>query len=225
MQGEGIIKELVLLDGKPAARIQCWPALIPAPVCYLLAHAGGSDAPLAASVFAAESSADGFLCAPPIPESWTPGAPLNLRGPLGHGFDLPVAFRRVALIAFDDAPYRLLALLDSISKQDSSVVLVCENPPADLPLEIEVQPMSAWMDVFHWADYIAMDAARESLPELKKSFDERKRLAVGNEAQILVRTPMPCGGLADCGVCAVEVRNGYKLACEAGPVFDLKELI
>jgi NAD(P)H-flavin reductase len=35
---------------------------------------------------------------------------------------------------------------------------------------------------------------------------------------------MPCSGLADCGVCAVPARRGYKLACKDGPVFDLDEL-
>ncbi len=225
MRAQGIIKELILLDGKPAARILCAPALIPVPGRYLLAHADGSDAPLAASIFAARIFADGFLCTPPIPESWTPGTRLNLRGPLGRGFELPITSRRAALIAFDDSPRRLLALLDSIIKQGASVTLICENPPDDLPLEIEVQPMSALMDACNWADYIAMDAVRESLPRLRKMFGERNPLPARNEAQILIRTPMSCGGLADCGVCAVEVRNGYKFACVDGPVFNLKESI
>ncbi len=95
MQGEGIIKELVLLDGKPCARIQCDPSLIPAPGQYLLAYADGSDSPLAASVFSAKSFADGFLTAPPIPSSWNLGMRLHLRGPLGHGFILPEDARRV----------------------------------------------------------------------------------------------------------------------------------
>ncbi len=237
MQGEGIIEELVLLDGKPAARILCAPSLIPAPGRYLLAHANGSDSRpalypsvLAASIFSTKSfpdtsaSAGGFLCAPPIPESWTPGTRLNLRGPLGHGFDLPVAARRVTLIAFDDLPRRLLALLDSILRQDASVALICGNPPDDLPPEVEVQPMSALADICNWADYIAMDAARGSLPELKKMFGMGSPLGVRGEAQILIRTPMPCGGLAECGVCAVEGRKDPQLACEDGPVFDLNEL-
>jgi NAD(P)H-flavin reductase len=41
----------------------------------------------------------------------------------------------------------------------------------------------------------------------------------------LVVAPMPCGGLAECGVCAVTTRRGWKLACKDGPVFDLGELI
>jgi dihydroorotate dehydrogenase electron transfer subunit len=225
MQAEAKISELVLLDGKHAARILCAQSLIPAPGRYLLAQADGSNSPLAASVFSAKSFSDGFICAPPVPESWIPGTRLNLRGPLGRGFDLPVLARRVALIAYDDSPRRLLALLDSISKQNASVTLICEYPPDDLPLQVEVQPMKAFHEVCDWADYIAIDAARESLPQLKKMLGAGNPSKIRYEAQILIRTSMPCAGLAECGVCTVEVRNGHRLACEDGPVFELREIV
>ena len=239
MQAEGIIKELVLLNGKPSARIQCDPTLIPTPGQYLLSYADGSDLPpalrssvLASSVFSAKSFADGFLAAPPLPNSWHLGAHLHLRGPLGHGFILPKDARRVALIAFDtqqagasDSPTRLLPMLDAALKQEASIVLICRTPPDDLPLQIEVQPMSALLDICNWADIIAMDAARESLPELKKMLGRSDPFIVKNEAQILIRTPMPCGALAECGVCTVESHRGPLLACKYGPVFNLKDLL
>jgi len=43
-------------------------------------------------------------------------------------------------------------------------------------------------------------------------------------AQVLVRTPVPCGGIAECGVCAVTLKSEWKLACKDGPVFDWGEL-
>ena len=49
-------------------------------------------------------------------------------------------------------------------------------------------------------------------------------MVMGGEAQALVRTPMPCGALADCGVCTVRTSRGPKLACKDGPVFDLSLL-
>ena len=225
MQAEGIVRELVLLDGEPSVRIQCEPSLIPAPGQYLLAYADGSDSPLAASVFSAKSLADGFLAAPPVPLSWNLGMRLHLRGPLGHGFVLPNDARRVALVAFDDSTSRLMPLLDSALKQQASIVLVCQTSPDDLPLQIEVQPLSALMDVCNWAEYIAMDASRESMPELKKMLGKSGKLIVKNEAQILIRTPMPCGAIAECGVCAIESHRGQLLACKDGPVFDLKDLL
>ena len=232
MQGEGIIKELILLDGKPSVRIQCDLSLIPAPGQYLLAYADGSDSPLAASVFSAKSfantqktSASGFLAAPPIPTLWNLGMRLHFRGPLGHGFILPKDVRRVALIALDDFPVRLLALLDTTLKQEVSIVLVCRTPPDDLSLQIEVQSLSALMDVCNWAEYIAIDSARDALPELKKMLGRSSPFIVMNEAQILIRTPMPCGALAECGVCTIESHRGPLLACKDGPVFDLKDLL
>ena len=225
MQAETKIVELILLDGKPAARILCPPKMIPAPGQYLLAHADDSDAPLAASVFAAKIFADSFLAAPSVPSSWTPGTRLHLRGPLGRGFVLPSSARHVALIAFDNSSARLLPLLDLALKQGSSVALVSETPPDDLPLQVEVQPLRALSDVRSWADYVAMDAARESLPGLREKIGMMSPLAARNDAQILVRTPTPCGALAQCGVCAVETRRGHLLACGDGPVFDLKDLL
>jgi len=225
MQANAKITELILLDGKPAARILCPSKLIPAPGQYLQAFADGSDSPVAASIFAAKIFTDSFLAAPSVPSSWMPGTCLCLRGPLGHGFALPSSARRVALIAFDDSPVRLLPLLDLALKQDSSVVLVCETPPDDLPLQVEIQPLRALSDVRSWADYVAMDAARESLPWLREKFGMMSPLVPWNAAQILIRTPMPCGALARCGVCAVETRRGHLLVCDDGPVFDLKDLL
>ncbi len=224
MQADGTIKELILLDGRPAAWIRCPPGLIPAPGQYLLAHADGSEAALAAAVFAANTSSEGFLTALPVPADWTPGRGLHLRGPLGRGFAVPAYARRIALIAVNDSPRRLLALLDPAFKQDASVTLVCEHTLDDLPLEVEVQPVRALADACHWADYVALDCARESLPVLKDLLGTETGSMVAR-AQVLVRVPMPCGGLAECGVCSVKVRGGYQLACEYGPVFDLNDLI
>ena len=52
-----------------------------------------------------------------------------------------------------------------------------------------------------------------------------KQAKVRFEAQVLVLVPMPCGGMGECGVCAVKIQRGWKLACKDGPVFDLEDLI
>ena len=232
MQAEGKVIELILVDGLSAARIACPPRLIPPPGTYLLAHMPGSDSPLATTIFRAgffgdthSMGEDGFLIAPPAPESWTPGTRLYLRGPLGHGFAMPATARRIALTAFDSSPRRLLNLLDAAFKQKAEVTLVCESQPDDLPLQVEVQPLGALSEACSWADYLAIDAARESLPSLKQILEKISPLKIPVRAEILVRTPMPCGALAECGVCSVELRGGVQMACEDGPVFDLKSLI
>jgi hypothetical protein len=112
-------------------------------------------------------------------------------------------------------------LLEAASRQDASVTLVCQNPPEELPLQIEVLPLEALAEVLKWADYAAFDAARESLPGLKNKLREGGKSAARAEAQVLIRVPMPCGGLAECGVCTVRFRRSNCLACEEGPVFEL----
>lgn len=206
-------------------RLVCPPKLIPAPGQYLLAQAFASDAPLAVPVFLSESAPNGFRLASPLPVAWTPGTRLHLRGPLGHGFSLPVSARRVALVALDDSPARLRGLIRPALKQGAAVTLVCKDVSDDLPEDVEVQPLRALSDVLNWADYAAFDVARETLPELRSRLGRESQVRVRWEAQVLVRAPMPCGALADCGVCAVTVKHGWKMVCKDGPVFDLAELI
>ncbi len=224
MLGEGRVTELQLLDEDAAAWLACPAALIPAAGQYTLAHTGDLAAPLATVLFAARTFPNGFLTAPPIPSRWAPGTALHLRGPLGQGFVLPPGARRVALVAHGCSARRLLALLEPAFRQGASVVLVSGETPDDLPLQVEAQPPGALLDAYRWADYVAFDVARESLPELKAEFQaDRSLLRV--EAQALVRTRMPCGALAACGVCTVEAGRQQLLACEDGPVFDFRQLM
>jgi dihydroorotate dehydrogenase electron transfer subunit len=103
-------------------------------------------------------------------------------------------------------------------------VLVCSSAPDNLPDDVEVQPLSALRDVLEWADYLAFDIARENLNSLREQLGNLAHLAAVNAAQVLIRTPVPCGGIADCGVCAVTLKSEWKLACKDGPVFDWGEL-
>jgi dihydroorotate dehydrogenase electron transfer subunit len=133
---------------------------------------------------------------------------------------LPSAARKVALVAFDDAPSRLRGLIGLALRQDAAVVLVSNSAGDTLPDEVEVQPLSALTDILEWTEHAAMDVGRENLRQLIERIGKWKPL----EAQILIRTPVPCGGIADCGVCAVTLKDKWKLACKDGPVFDWREL-
>jgi hypothetical protein len=221
-QDKGIIKE-IFLDG--SARIDCPPELIPNPGQYLLAHTLASDSPIADSVFYSHSSPNGFIAAAPIPNLWTPGTSLNLRGPLGHGFVIPAFARKIALLAFDDSPARLLGVIPLALKQGAEVVLLCNSTVNDLPEVVEVQPLQVMQEILHWADFAAIDAARENLNQLKEKMGEGNQAKAWCEAQVLIRTQMPCGALAECGVCAVVIHHQWKMACKDGPVFDWKELV
>ena len=157
MQAEGIVSELILSDGAPCARVRCPPGLIPAPGQYVLAHAAGSDLPLADALFAAAALSDGFVTAQPVRAAWTPGTRLHLRGPLGHGFSLPTAARRIALVPFKCPARALLSLLEHAFRQEASVTLVGDDTPDDLPLQVEVQPAHALAEVIRRAPKMKRD--------------------------------------------------------------------
>jgi hypothetical protein len=220
--GQGQLTE-IYLDSR--AQILCPPELIPAPGQYLLAHASLSDDPLAVPVFFSHSAPNGFVAAPYLPLSWTPGTQLSLRGPLGHGFTIPAAARKVALIAFDESPERLRGLIPIAFKQGAEVVLVSGVSAYDLPEAVEVQPLQALQDVYQWANYAAFDAARENLPQLGKMSGAGNTTLSQSKgqplAQVLVRAPMPCGAIAECGVCSITIHREWRMICKDGPVFDL----
>jgi len=202
-----------------AGQIACPPGLIPAPGQYLLARAGSDlGAHLPVPVFMAASALGGFMAAPPLPESWLPGALIDLRGPLGKGFSLPRAARRVALVVLGWSAARLLPLVRMALAQDASVLMLSAYTPGSLPHAVEVLPLYGLAEAASWADFMALDLPREALAGLPS---ELKHVP----AQALVDTPLPCGGMADCGACAVHLRHGYLLACKDGPVVDLKRLV
>lgn len=220
---QGKIVELYL-DG--CARIDCPPELTPSPGQYLLAHADGSDSPLPAALFPSLTlPQSGFRCAPPLPSAWKPGDLIHLRGPIGRGFSTPKSARKILLIAFDDSPLRLQGLITLGLKQDAEIVLLSDRHAADLPEAIEVQPLLALQDALGWADYAAFDASRENLNQLRERLAGLGQITTKVEAQVLLRAPMPCGGIAECGVCALALHRDWKMICKDGPVFDLKDLL
>ena len=226
---EGKILERFLDDRRATARIACPRILVPAPGQYLLAYDPASRDPLAVPVFSGGSAREGFLAASPLPPGWNPGLALALRGPLGRGFALPASARRVALAALDVSPAYLLGLIPPAQAQGAALSLVCDDPPDGLPADVEIRPLAALAEICQWADYLALAVPRESMQGWRerlgngdqlKAWSERSR-RLPREAQALIVTPMPCGGLAKCGVCSVEVKRGMELACEDGPVFNL----
>ncbi len=133
--------------------------------------------------------------------------------------------RRVALTAWDVSPAHLLGLIQPANAQGAAISLICDNPPEDLPADLEIHPPSALGEICQWADYLALAAPRESIRGWRERFKGDEQLKLPREAQVLVITSMPCGGLAKCGVCSVDTRRGVELACEDGPVFQLINLM
>jgi NAD(P)H-flavin reductase len=191
----------------------------------LLAGTASQSDPLPVSLFSTESTPQGFITAAlPVPETWMPGLELFLRGPLGRGFSIPASARRVALLSLEGSPARLLGLVAPALKQGAAVVIASDVNEGDLPDEVEVQPLSALGEAADWADYVALDVSREKMHGLKERLSGQRHFAVKNEAQVLIHTLMPCGGIAECGVCAVMTPSNWKMACKDGPVFSWREI-
>jgi NAD(P)H-flavin reductase len=219
----GRVSQIQLWGGRQVVRIACPSKMTPAPGKYTLAWAEGDEAaPLATSLFAAQIDPDGFLAAPGTPYTWNPGTRLHLRGPLGRGFSLPAATCRLVLAALDGEVARLLPLIQAALERQAAVALFVDGFVPQLPTSVEVAPLSGLSDAITWADFIAVDLARQELPNLVEILGREPLPCPG---QALVVSEMPCGGIAECGVCSLKTRRGWKLACKDGPVFDLGDLL
>jgi hypothetical protein len=215
--------EIRLDPGSQAtARLACPGEAIPRPGQYALAWETDSLLPL--SLFTAGASEGGFLAAPPIPTSWPPGTQLQLAGPLGRGFDLPAQIQRLALISLGESVSRLLPLGLTAMESDIAVTLFSDGPLPPLPPSLEAYPLSVTAEALSWADFLALDMPLESVPSWRRSVGLPPGSMASISGQALITAPMPCGGLAECGVCAFPHHRSWKLTCKDGPVFNLKEL-
>jgi hypothetical protein len=216
----GRVAEVRVEADGAAATIACPGRAVPGSGQYTLAVAAGDV--LGAGLFFAGVWEGGFQAAPPLPAGWEPGTVLALRGPLGHGFRLPENLRRLALVAAGASLGRLLPLASAALAREAAVTLFSDLPLPELPAALEAYPLGALPEAQVWADFLAVDLSIEDLPGL----GDRLGLLTGSQppcpGQVLVHAPMPCAGLAECGVCALKTRRGWKLACVDGPVFDLE---
>lgn len=213
-----------------AARLQLPRAALPRPGQYLQTHnPADAETVLATQVFA--SSHEQFMdagdravelaIAGPIPPDWLPGTRLSLRGPLGRGFKMPEGTRHLALAAIGRNPGRLLPLV----AEAAEVALFCDEPVGELPSHIEVQPLAALPAGLAWAEFVAMDVPSTQIEDLPKLLDIHEQAPKTLRGQALVTPPMPCGGLAHCGVCSFAAPRKSLLACGSGPVFALADLL
>jgi dihydroorotate dehydrogenase electron transfer subunit len=206
-------------------------------------------------LFPARLGAEGFdvLVPPDHPAAaLQPRARVDLIGPLGQGFEVPTAARRLLLVA--DAAY--LPVLLPLARQkpsetrfsgknlaSSSVALLLSAPTAAelypiqlLPTALEVHAVTTdgsaghggsaldlFPDLVRWADCVCIAGEPETYPALANIIREVRVGPGPHFAQALVVPPMACG-VGACQGCAVPVAHGTRLACTDGPVFDLLEL-
>lgn len=225
IQAAGEITELWLAgNGTVGGRMRCLPAIQPVPGQYLQAYAPELPGCLPVSLFVSEQDKSDLLVAPPLPDGWRVGTRLVVRGPFGRGFRLPGEARRVALGALEDAAYRLLPLIRQALAQQAMVTLFTHHIPQQLPMAVEVLPLESLHEALDWADFLALDVRLESISTLPARLNLPPGQHCPCPTQVLVVASMPCGGAAECGVCGVQTRRGWALACKDGPVFDFNAL-
>lgn len=159
-----------------------------------------------------------------IPTSWIPGMQVHLSGPCGHGFNLPAAARRVAVVQLTPNSYRLLPLVEKALQQGAAVVYCADALFPGLPSLVEVLTLNSMNEALQWADSVAVEVADHQLAGLPALLGMKPREKDTPQVEVLIDTPILCAGKGDCGVCAVAVRRGWMRACKDGPVFDYNQL-
>jgi hypothetical protein len=224
----GRIVEVWEEGGEIAGWVTCPPQAVPAAGQYLLAAIpGGADLPLAVRIFASAVDRERFACAPGLPRGWLPGTDLVLSGPLGRGFHLPETARQVVFAALGGRPAVLRPLIRAALEGGCGVTLFADGLEGALerwPTALEVYPLDALPESLAWAEYLGCETPLAGLESLRARLGLPAGRRLPFPAEALVDTPIPCGGVADCGVCAVHTHRGWKLACKDGPVFDLNDL-
>ena len=191
---------------------------------YFQVYAPGYGEPVAVPLFLAGDNQTWRELTGEFPAYWNPGVQLNWRGPLGRSFKMPLKARKIALVPGTGLDLALLPLIAQALQRDAAVVWGSRQVPNDLPASVEVLPPEILTEIYHWADYLALIVSPDQLDNLPTQLGMVADVNLACRVEVLVHTVMACGGVAECGVCAVKSRRGCRLACKDGPVFDLTEL-
>lgn len=170
------------------------------------------------------------------------GAQLDVLGPLGTGWRVDPGARTLAIVGVAEHSAPLLALAHAAVGRNIAVSVMLgarrdePAPPALLlPAAAEynvarsnVPPAAALKllddNILRWADMLAIGLPHEYWTAVAQRVNQ-VRIRWGREfAQLVVMPPLLCC-VGVCGVCAVETRKAFRLACVDGPVFDLRDLV
>jgi NAD(P)H-flavin reductase len=205
--------------------ISCPDSAIPPAGQFLLADDPGDlNIVLRTPLFLVERSKNGFWASSLIATTWGLGTNLDLVGPLGHGFSLPRSIQRLGLVVLGATNSRLTPVIHQASEAHVAMTLFSDLSVPKLPAAVEVYPLAALPDSLDWPDFMVLDVPLQRLAHLRAVTGLPQARGLPCPAQVIITSPMPCAGMAQCGACAVPTRKGWKLACEDGPVFDLSVL-
>ncbi len=180
-----------------------------------------------------------------------PGDSLDLLGPLGNGFSIYPASRKLLLVAGGIGITPLYFLAEQARNDGYSVKLLRgasgeskpsgkPNPPQHYPEEllprgIEIETITSSQDgqtgmviellrpeVVDWADQVFACGPMPMYRDMVLKSEELKLKEKPTQVSLEVR--MGCG-LGICYACTVKTRHGLKQVCKDGPVFDLNDVL
>jgi dihydroorotate dehydrogenase electron transfer subunit len=168
----------------------------------------------------------------------SPGATVNLIGPLGRGFTLQPLARNLLLLAdLAHAPL-LLATVEPMLNRGGQVTLLLRTDDKELhmlrtrlPIPVELRVASTeneWLqqaaETIRWADQICAALPDGSYSSLAGAIRKSRFRLDANFAQVFIQADLVCG-VGACLACVTPLPNGSPTrVCVHGPVFDLAQL-
>ncbi|MCX6053477.1 MAG: hypothetical protein NTZ74_00900 [Chloroflexi bacterium] len=218
--------DLLSVNGEVCTRIESPPSISPRPGQYLLAFSNEGSELLPTALFPCREDHSGITYTGKLPLSWVPGMGITCRGPFGNGFHLPALAKRVALSSSQRSlTHRLYSLAEQALSRGAEVTLLSDEIITDLAPEIEVLPKSSSREVLKWADFVGLVSTIPEMQELKKDLSLDHHSFHPFPIEVMLDIPLACAGRAECGICGVSTRRGWKLGCKEGPVFSLDDLV
>jgi dihydroorotate dehydrogenase electron transfer subunit len=168
------------------------------------------------------------------------GDALDLLGPLGNGFEIYPASRNLLLVAGGVGIAPLLALAEHAKAKGLKFTLMIGEKKADKIYPERLLP-SGIKAVITTEDGslgqkgMVTDILPQFVPEADQVFVcgplpmyraiAKMSRKLGNKpTQVLLETVLGCG-VGACLSCSIETKQGRKLVCKDGPVFEFRDII
>ena len=168
------------------------------------------------------------------------GEPVDLFGPLGNGFEIYPPSRNLLLVAGGVGVAPLVALAEHAKASGLKVRLVIgeKNAAKIYPerlLPSGIKPVITTEDGSLGQKGMVTDILPQLIPEADQVFvcgplpmyraiAKMGRKLANKPTQVLLETVLGCG-VGACLSCSIETKQGRKLVCKDGPVFEFSDIL
>ncbi len=153
---------------------------------------------------------------------WQIGKNILVRGPIGNGFHPIGRYGKILFIVPGEVIGSLQPLIDIAIQSQKSLAISNKNNNWRIHPEAEIILIEDIDFAISWADFIYLECARNELKNFQDLINKIKHHHTPSE--IFIYSPVLCGGNADCMVCSVLTKSGFRRICKDGPVLPIEEL-